>query len=115
VEQNAATAKTLEYQAKAMDERVAFFRIAAGAEDILPAIAAHSPMVAAKSIAPKFTEPKPTAPPRPATKPVVSDAGARRSPSKARANGGTVVSRGPVARMQAAIAEAMSDPEWKEF
>jgi methyl-accepting chemotaxis protein len=27
VEENAATAKTLEHQAKAMDERVAFFRI----------------------------------------------------------------------------------------
>jgi len=27
VEENAATAKTLEHQAKAMDERVAFFRL----------------------------------------------------------------------------------------
>ena len=40
----------------------------------------------------------------------------RHGPGKGRANGGAaVVSRGPVARMQAAIAEAMSDPEWKEF
>ena len=31
VEENAATAKTLEHQAKAMDERVAFFRLAEGA------------------------------------------------------------------------------------
>jgi methyl-accepting chemotaxis protein len=115
VEQNAATAKTLEHQAKAMDERVAFFRVAAGAKDISPPMATRSPMVAAKSIAAKFTKPKPTAPPPLATKPVVSDAGARRSPSKGRANGGAVVGRGPVARMQAAIAEAMIDPEWKEF
>ena len=34
VEQNAATAKTLEHQAKAMDERVAFFRLAVGAENV---------------------------------------------------------------------------------
>jgi len=33
VEENAATAKTLEHQAKAMDERVAFFKLAAAAED----------------------------------------------------------------------------------
>ena len=33
VEENAATAKTLEHQAKAMDERIAFFRIGEGAED----------------------------------------------------------------------------------
>ena len=39
VEENAATAKTLEHQAKNMDERVSFFRLdaAAGAEDAKPA------------------------------------------------------------------------------
>ncbi|MGA2894812.1 MAG: hypothetical protein ABSE22_18260, partial [Xanthobacteraceae bacterium] len=31
VEENAATAKTLEHQARAMDERVAYFRLADGA------------------------------------------------------------------------------------
>ena len=31
VEENAATAKTLEHQAKAMDERVAFFKLDGGA------------------------------------------------------------------------------------
>jgi methyl-accepting chemotaxis protein len=30
VEENAATAKTLEQQARAMDERVAYFRLASG-------------------------------------------------------------------------------------
>ena len=30
VEENAATAKTLEHQAKAMDERVSFFRLDSG-------------------------------------------------------------------------------------
>ncbi|MGA2894133.1 MAG: methyl-accepting chemotaxis protein [Xanthobacteraceae bacterium] len=37
VEENAATAKTLEYQAKAMDERVGFFRIDVDAESGSPA------------------------------------------------------------------------------
>jgi len=35
VEENAATAKTLEHQAKAMDERVSFFRLAVGS-DVVP-------------------------------------------------------------------------------
>jgi len=33
VEENAATAKTLEHQAKAMDERIAFFQTGDSAED----------------------------------------------------------------------------------
>jgi methyl-accepting chemotaxis protein len=43
VEENAATAKTLEQQAAAMDERVAFFRL--GDAD-LPAAAPKPPVVA---------------------------------------------------------------------
>jgi methyl-accepting chemotaxis protein len=132
VEENAATAKTLEHQAKAMDERVAFFRIAAVAEDVAPVMQKSSPAVvpkpaASRAVAPKavrqrstepnFAEPKPIAPPASAPKPKLSDAGARRNSGSGRANGGAaaMVSRGPVARMQAAIAEALSDPEWKEF
>jgi hypothetical protein len=116
VEENAATAKTLEHQAKAMDERVAFFRIAAGAEDFSLAMEKQPPVTVPKAAAPKFAKPKPIAPAPSASKPTVSDAGVRRDSSKGRTNGGAaIVSRGPVARMQAAIAEAMSDPEWKEF
>ncbi len=37
VEENAATAKTLEHQAKAMDERVAFFRVVEPASGASPA------------------------------------------------------------------------------
>ena len=37
VEENAATAKTLEHQAKAMDERVAFFKLAVGS-DVMPVV-----------------------------------------------------------------------------
>jgi methyl-accepting chemotaxis protein len=44
VEENAATAKTLEHQAKAMDEQVAFFRIgdtAAGEHTAQPSLASE--------------------------------------------------------------------------
>ncbi|MBI2713537.1 MAG: HAMP domain-containing protein [Rhizobiales bacterium] len=86
VEENAATAKTLEHQAKAMDERIAFFRIddSAAGEQRAQAEAAREqrPVVAVPSRGP-------AAPKR-------AVAGAR--------------------RMQAALATAVnSEPDWKEF
>ncbi len=135
VEQNAATAKTLEYQAKAMDERVAFFRIAAGAEGARPAVQRREAAAVPKPAAPKAGAPKVSAPRPAASRPAASGlvepksiatppsapkpvaAAAARNSAAGRANGAAaaMVSRGPVARMQAAIAEAMTDPEWKEF
>ena len=135
VEENAATAKTLEHQAKAMDERVAFFRIAAGAEDAWPAVQRREPAAAARPAAPKVGAPKAGAPRPAASRARISDvvgpksiatpssapkpvaANAARNSVAGRANGAAVAmaSRGPVARMQAAIVEAMTDPEWKEF
>jgi methyl-accepting chemotaxis protein len=129
VEQNAATAKTLEHQARAMDERVAFFRVAAGAEDTWPAgqsprraVAAKPPVPAArKSVMPKFSEPKPLASSPPAAKaaapkPIAAAAGRNIGNARPKDVAAGVVGRpSPVARMQAAIAEAMTDPEWKEF
>ncbi len=52
VEENAATAKTLEHQAQSMDEQVAFFRIdtAAGAEGMIPSKAAATKPAIAKSV-----------------------------------------------------------------
>jgi methyl-accepting chemotaxis protein len=103
VEENAATAKTLEHQAKAMDERVAFFRLSQAAEGeqrAQPADAREQRAVAAApsrgpAVAPKKQQQPVTAPKRVA----------------AGANGG-----GPVGRMQAALATAVqNDPEWKEF
>jgi methyl-accepting chemotaxis protein len=99
VEENAATAKTLEHQAKAMDERVAFFRIDQNAEveHMAQAVAAreqHS-VVAMPSRGPAAKKPPVAAPKRVA----------------AGANGG-----GPVGRMQTALATAVKrDPDWKEF
>jgi methyl-accepting chemotaxis protein len=73
VEENAATAKTLEHQAKTMDDRVAFFRLQSGSA--APAIA-KQPKVQPTSL-----------PKRPAAAP----------------------SRGPVGRMQTALATALKE------
>ena len=101
VEENAATAKTLEHQAKAMDERVAFFRLenAAGGEHAAQPTYAReqAPVAAAPSRGPAAAPKK-----QPVTAP------------KRVAAGGN--SGGPVRRMQAALATAVSnDPDWKEF
>ena len=94
VEENAATAKTLEHQAKAMDERVAFFKLAVGG-DVAPAAHAQRPVVAPPSRGPA-AKPRPVAAPKHA--------------AAAPARGG------PVGRMQAALASAVKeDQDWKEF
>jgi methyl-accepting chemotaxis protein len=96
VEENAATAKTLEGQAKSMDERVAGFRLRAGSANAeFPSSAAttHRAPVAAQ-------RPK-AAPPKRAAAPVRSN---------------VTTNRGPVGRMQAGLATALkSEPDWKEF
>jgi methyl-accepting chemotaxis protein len=114
VEENAATAKTLEHQAKAMDERVAFFKLDSAAES--EHTAHHSdarqqrPVAAAPSRGPAAASRGPAAPSRGAAAPKQQPVAApKRVP--AGANGG-----GPVARMQAGIATALKeDPDWKEF
>ena len=85
VEENAATAKTLESQARAMDERIAFFRIAEGG-GLAPAAPAAA--AALKPSLPEHAAPdlQPAAP--------------------ARGNG---ASRNPIRRMQSALAEAWQD------
>ena len=92
VEENAATAKTLEHQAKAMDERVAFFKLAAGAETVQAA-----PMASAK-----------------ASVAVASSRGSAGAVSKApNAKAGR---GGPVGRMQSKLVTALKqDQDWKEF
>jgi methyl-accepting chemotaxis protein len=102
VEENAATAKTLEQQAKAMDERVGFFRLRADAEHeagagqeaiaavVRPAAVGRHQVAAAPKPMPKR---QPVAAPR-----------------------RVAVGGGPVGRMQTALATAMNeDPAWKEF
>jgi methyl-accepting chemotaxis protein len=94
VEENAATAKTLEHQAKAMDEQVSFFQIGGGDEHREPSRAKEPTVrpVARKAIAP---------PPRPVA-----------APKRAAASGGAGGARG----MQTALATAVNvDSDWKEF
>jgi methyl-accepting chemotaxis protein len=94
VEENAATAKTLETQANAMDERVGAFRLdesAVAGEAARPAAAVKTPAAPAVK--------------RPAPVPKAAAA-----PRRVAANGG------PARRMQAALATAVqSDADWKEF
>jgi methyl-accepting chemotaxis protein len=82
VEENAATAKALEQQARAMDERVAFFRLA----DTAAIAGTAGPAPRKEAVAPK---------------PAVKVAKPR--------NGAAPAYGGPVGRMQAAIATAMQE------
>jgi methyl-accepting chemotaxis protein len=89
VEENAATSKTLEGQAKSMDDRVAFFRLRA------------APLEA------KAVEALPVAAARPKAAPHVRTA----SPKSNLAS-----HRGSSGRQQAGLATALkADPDWKEF
>jgi methyl-accepting chemotaxis protein len=99
VEENAATAKTLDQQARAMCDQVAFFRIADDAE----------PMHAAGGVraAPPMQRPQASRP--------QSVANAK-APVKAPVRQRAVANGGPVGRMQASLAAAVNaDKDWKEF
>ena len=101
VEENAATAKTLEHQAQSMDEQVAFFRIdmAAGAEGMTHAKVVTAKPVVAKAVA---VEAKPVV--------VAAKIAPVAEPQRAAAGGGGA--RG----MQTQLATAIkADAEWKEF
>jgi methyl-accepting chemotaxis protein len=100
VEQNAAAAKSLEQQSKAMDERVSSFKLS-GAQ-----AAGHAPAAPAKRVAP--------AQPAAAAKRPAADAANHRAAEGT--NGKTPPKRGVVGRMQSAIATAFKqEPDWKEF
>jgi len=97
VEENAATAKTLEHQAKSMDEQVAFFQIAAGhdTEGYQPA-ATLRPEAAPSAVA-RPAAAKPTFAKRVSAKPA------------------PVRNAGPARNMQTALAKAVNADDWKEF
>jgi methyl-accepting chemotaxis protein len=100
VEENAATAKTLEHQAKAMDERVSFFKVDSAAEEgqaAQPATARVQRLADAAAVPSRGSAAK--------QQPVAA-------PKRAAASH----EGGPVRRMQTALATAIkSEPEWKEF
>ena len=99
VEENAATAKTLEHQTRVMDEQIAFFKIAEGgnAQRIAQAAAVNAQRPAGAASSQRAVAPK-----QPAAAP-------RQSAGK-----GNGVGRA-VGRAQAVVAAAANDPEWKEF
>jgi methyl-accepting chemotaxis protein/CHASE3 domain sensor protein len=102
VEENAATAKTLEHQAKAMDEQVAFFQIGNGA-DHGEASYAREPME--KPAPRKAAAPPSRGPAAPKPRPVAE-------PKRAAA----AASAGGARRMQTALATAVNtETDWKEF
>jgi methyl-accepting chemotaxis protein len=97
VEENAASAKTLEHQSDTMNQKVAFFKLDEHADSHVAKAPTPAPVtrIAAKRGA---------APVRKAASTAVAAAAVngRRG--------------GPVGRMQAAVATAMAeDPDWKEF
>ncbi len=106
VQENAATAKTLEHQAIAMDERVSFF--------LLDDDAASAEVVRAPDKAPgRSTAAAPAAPAKPKAAAPRPRAGATAAAARPTA---AAAARGPVGRMQAALATAIKDdPDWKEF
>jgi methyl-accepting chemotaxis protein len=90
VEENAATAKTLEQQAHAVTERVSFFRLGEAPSG------GQAPVIAIK---------------RPA-----AQGGRQQPPAAAPKRAVAPAKRGVVGRMQAALATAFKqDAEWKEF
>jgi methyl-accepting chemotaxis protein len=103
VEENAATAKTLEHQAKAMDEQVSYFRVAVGDDSY----DAPSPRQLRESAVAKSKSAAGAAPiiKRPAI------AGSNEELTRRFAG-----NAGPARRMQSALATAVSaDQDWKEF
>jgi methyl-accepting chemotaxis protein len=102
VEENAATAKTLEHQAKAMDEQVSFFQIAVG--DDSRGFSRAAPRSA--SPAPKAKPTRASPAPRKVAAKSNNQATARRPD----------VNAGPARSMQTALATAVNtDQDWKEF
>jgi methyl-accepting chemotaxis protein len=99
VEENAATAKTLEQQAKAMDDEVSVFRVDGSASAAAPAAPKRPPVVA----------------PKPARAELKAPPGKSAGAARSGANGSAAVRRNPVGRMQTALATAVNGEEWKEF
>jgi methyl-accepting chemotaxis protein len=105
VEENAATAKTLEHQAKAMDEQFAFFQIAAGDEHRTSQVSARS-----ESQAPRAPIAAPSRGPAARKAPATAKPAPSQPAQRAAGNAG------PARRMQTALATAVNvDQDWKEF
>ena len=104
VEENAATAKTLENQAVAMTEKVAVFRLDSGE--------ARGAMAAVRE--PASREPAAMASARVSAAPAGKPAAKLVAKPAARTSA-VATSGGPVGHLQSALATAVKDPEWEEF
>ncbi|WP_137043332.1 methyl-accepting chemotaxis protein [Pseudolabrys sp. FHR47] len=105
VEENAATAKTLEHQAKAMDEQVSVFKIAAG-HDIVSAPARTESAAPAVRSAPAAK--------KPAIATVAKAPAVEMAPDKADKKR-AAAHPSPARNMQTALATAVNADDWKEF
>ncbi len=113
VEENAATAKTLEHQAKAMDDQVAFFQIAIG-QDMEGHNPAPGPQAAALAPATSsVARPKPAAARSVAAKPAAKQVPVPAKPSLSPPR--KAMNAGPARTMQTALATAVNSDDWKEF
>ena len=118
VEENAATAKTLEHQAKAMDEQVAFFQIG-GSNELLKV--ARSGNSSAKPTFKRAASARVGSAAKVSTDTNSSDASNAFATTKSAepASINRAAPRrtgGPVGQMQTALAVAVNeDPSWKEF
>jgi methyl-accepting chemotaxis protein len=101
VEENAATARTLEQQSKVMDERVAAFRIDNASHASSSIVNKRTATLQPKAVAATVT-----------SRPIVA---AKRAVASSKRAGAGTNGRGPVGRMQAAVASAISEDDWKEF
>jgi methyl-accepting chemotaxis protein len=103
VEENAATAKTLEHQSTAMDERVSLFKLDEADDGKAGGAAAAVP----RSSSPPSAKPKAAAKPQPA-----EETHAAPSPKRSAA----AANSGPARRMQSQLATALKEqPDWQEF
>jgi methyl-accepting chemotaxis protein len=93
VEENAATAKTLEDQSKSMNEQVSAFNIGDGMAAGESVHRAGTPKRQAETIRPKLASPA----------------------AKQQAAGSRKIASGPARKMQTSLATAIKEDDWKEF
>jgi methyl-accepting chemotaxis protein len=107
VEENAATAKTLEQQSKAMDDEVSVFRVDESAPEGASAVQKSSPKVTLKPVEVRTADGKSRA-----------EEPARTRRKVANGSGGSASAGAApksVGRVQGALAVAAREPEWKDF
>ena len=111
VEENAATAKTLEHQAKAMDDQVAYFKV--GGREIVRASAVKRPVDKPAPAPKKATSATHDAEPANSAK---APAAKPQKPVVQLKQVASDTSGGPVRKMQETLATAVNaDANWQEF